>query len=127
MDNGKFNYLWQINFTFSKGSDKTRTIHTKSNNIEIMMDNKTDEIIKELFEKISITKIPRMIRRKMRENEFLFDNIDLVHHNLHKTSLNGAGSYIDSPKWLKNWKATINAKNNENKYFQYALTAALNY
>ena len=50
-----------------------------------------------------------------------------MHHNLHKTSLNGAGSYIDSPKWLKNRKATINAKNNENKYFQYALTAALNY
>ena len=38
------------------------------------------------------------------------------------------GSYIDSPKWLKNKKTTVNPKNNDNdKCFQYALTAALNY
>ena len=36
-------------------------------------------------------------------------------------------SYIDSPKWLKNKKATINPKDNDNNCFQYALTAALNY
>ena len=27
-------------------------------------------------------------------------------------------SYIDSPKWLKNKKATINPKNNDDKCFQ---------
>ena len=31
------------------------------------------------------------------------------------------------PKWLKNKKPTINHKNNDNNYFQYALTVALNY
>ena len=36
------------------------------------------------------------------------------------------GSYIDSPKWLKNKKATINPKNNDYKCFQYAVTLALN-
>ena len=36
-------------------------------------------------------------------------------------------SFIGSPKWLKNKKATINPKNNGNNGFQYALTAALNY
>ena len=35
-------------------------------------------------------------------------------------------SYIDSPKWLKNKKATITLKNNDS-YFQYALTVALNH
>ena len=35
--------------------------------------------------------------------------------------------HIDSPKWLKNKKATINFKNNDDKCFQYALTVALNY
>ena len=34
---------------------------------------------------------------------------------------------MDSPKWIKNKKATINPKNNDDKCFQYALTAALNY
>ena len=34
---------------------------------------------------------------------------------------------MDSPKRLKNKKATINQKNNDSKYFQDALTVALNY
>ena len=63
----------------------------------------------------------------MRESEFVFDSVDLLHYNLHKASLNSGGSYIDSPKWLKNKKATINSKINDNKCFQYALPAALNY
>ena len=32
-----------------------------------------------------------------------------------------------SPKWLKNIKATINPKNNDDKCFHYAVTAPLNY
>ena len=46
----------------------------------------------------------------MSGSEFVFDSIDLLHYNLHKISLNRSGSYIDSPKWLKNKKATINSK-----------------
>ena len=41
--------------------------------------------------------------------------------------LNGGGSCIDSPGWLQNKKATINPKNNDDHFFQYALTVALNY
>ena len=51
----------------------------------------------------------------------------LLHHNLHKISLNRVGSYMHFPQWLKNEKATINPKNNEDKCFQYAVIAALNY
>ena len=36
-------------------------------------------------------------------------------------------SYTDSAKWLKNKKATINPKNNDDNCFQYALIVALNY
>ena len=39
-----------IDFTSSKDSDEICTMHTKSNNIEIMMGNETDQIIEELFE-----------------------------------------------------------------------------
>ena len=64
----------------------------------------------------------------MRGSEFIFDSVDLLYYNLQKINLNRKGSsYIDSPKWLKNKKATINPKNNDNNCFQYALTAALNY
>ena len=60
-------------------------------------------------------------------SEFVFDNIDLLYYKLHKISLNRGGSYTDSPKWLKNNKATINYKNNDDKCFQYALTVVLNH
>ena len=63
----------------------------------------------------------------MRVSEFLFDNVDSSYYRLHKISLNRGGSYIDSPKWLKNKKATINPKNNDDKCFHYALTVALNH
>ena len=63
----------------------------------------------------------------MRVSEFVFDNIDSLYYKLHKISLNRGGSYIDSPKWLKNNKAIINPKNNDDKCFQYALTVVLNH
>ena len=56
-----------------------------------------------------------------------FDSVDLLHYNLHEISLNRGGLHIDTPKWSKNKKVTINPKNNGDKCFQYAVTAALNY
>ena len=50
-----------------------------------------------------------------------------MHYKLRKISLNRSGSYIDSPKWLKNKKAIINPKNNDGKCFQYAITVSLNH
>ena len=75
-----------INFISSKDSDEIRTMHTKSNNIEIMMGNETDEIIEELFESL-LQKYQEGLEEKMRGSEFVFDSIDLLHYNLHKISL----------------------------------------
>ena len=69
----------------------------------------------------------RRLEEKIRGSEFAFDSLDLLHYNLHEINLNRGGSYIDSPKWLKNKKATINPKINDGKCFQYALTISLNY
>ena len=42
-------------------------------------------------------------------------------------NLSGGGSYIDSPDWIKNKKATINPINKkDNKCFQYSVTIVLN-
>ena len=48
----------------------------------------------------------------MKGSEFIFHNIDLLYYKLHKISLDGGGSYMDSPKWLKN-KAMMNPKSND--------------
>ena len=66
------------------------------------------------------------LEEPIRGREFVFHSIDLLCYKLHKVSRNRDGSYIDSPEWLKNKKATINPKNNDDKFFQYALTVALN-
>ena len=63
----------------------------------------------------------------MTGSKFIFDSVDALYYNLNKMSLSRGGSYIDSSKWLKNKKATINPKNNDDKCFQYAITVALNY
>ena len=49
----KIQLMMIINFIFSKDSDEIHTMHTKSNNIEIMMGNKIDESIEEFFESLS--------------------------------------------------------------------------
>ena len=68
------------------------------------------------------------LEKSMRGSEFIFDSVDLLYYNLQKINLNRKGSsYIDSPKWLKNKKATTYPKNNEINFFQYALNLALSY
>ena len=99
---------------------------TKSNNIEVMMGSQTDEIIEDLF-KFRLQRYPEKLEESMRGSDFIFDSIDLLYYDLHKISLNRGGSYIDSLKWLKDKKATINPKNKDDKCFQYAITVALNH
>ena len=45
----KIQLTMAVNFISSKDSDEARTMHTKSNNVEIMMGSETDEIIEEIF------------------------------------------------------------------------------
>ena len=50
-----------------------------------------------------------------------------MHYKCHKVNYKRGGSYIDSPDWIKNKKATIDSKNEGNESFRYAATVALNY
>ena len=61
-------------------------------------------------------------------SSFTFASVELMDYKIHETSLKRGGSYIESPEWLKNKGAIINPKNKkDDKFFQYALTLALNY
>ena len=89
-----------IKFQSSKGSHETRIVHSKSDNIEIMMGGETDEIIKEIFESL-LQRYPKGLEESIKESELVFDSVDSLYYKLHKISLNRSGSYIDSPNWLK--------------------------
>ena len=116
-----------INFVSSKpNSDETGIMYTKGINVEIMTGSDTNEVIEALFESL-LQKYLENLEKKMRGSEFVFDDVHALHYDLNKISLNRGGSYVDSPQWLKNKKATINPKNNDDKCFQYAISIALNY
>ena len=118
----------EINFITSKpDSDETRILHTKSNNIEIMIGSDTNEVIENLFRSL-LQRYQENLEEKMRGSEFIFDGINLLHYDLNKISLNRGGLYI---KLLIGWKikkTTINPQNKkDDKCFQYDLTVALNH
>ena len=116
----------EVNFISLKpASDETRIMYTRSDNIEIMFGDDNDDIIEQLFKSL-LKKYEENLQNKMRGSEFEFDDVNFLCYHFNKTSINRGGSYIDSPKWLKDKKSTINSKNNDDKCFQYALTLALN-
>ena len=49
---GKIQLSREINFVLSKDSDEVRKMHTKSDNIDILMGSETYDIIKELFKSL---------------------------------------------------------------------------
>ena len=107
-------------------SDETLTMRTKSDNIDVMMGSETDEIIEEVFKSL-LQRHQEKLGESMRGSYFIFDSVNALHYDLNRISLTREGSYIDSPEWLKNKKATINPQNKDNRCFQYAGTVALNY
>ena len=122
----KLQLIEGINFVSLKpSSDETRIMHTRSDNEEFMNGDDTDEIIKGLFESL-LQKYEENVQNKMRGSDFEFDRVNFLYYDFNKITLNRDGSYIDSPKWLKDKKSTINPENNDGKCFQYAVTLALN-
>ena len=44
----------------------------------------------------------------MKGSEFLVDYVHSLYYKCHKINLNRGGSYIDSPNWVRNKRATVN-------------------
>ena len=116
----------EINFISLKpGSDEARVMYTRSDNEEFMNGSDTDEVIKLLFESF-LQKYEENLQEKMKGSDFEFDGVNFLYYDFNKTSIYRDGSYIDSPKWLKDKKSTINPRDNDHKCFQYAVTLVLN-
>ena len=86
-----------INVISSKDSDETQIVHSKSDNIEIMMGSETDEIIEELFKPL-LQRYQEGLEESMKRIEFIFGSVNILYYNLNKMNLNHGGSYIDTPK-----------------------------
>ena len=65
-------------------------------------------------------------RDRERERNFIFNSVQLLYYKC-QDKFKRRGSYIESFDWTKHKKATINLKNEDDKCFQYAATAAIDY
>ena len=124
----KIQLIMKINFISSKNFNETRDMHSKTDNIEIMLGSDTDEIIKNLFNSL-LQRYNKGLHESMSGSDFVFDYVESLNYIFHKIDLKIiGGSYIKPPEWIQNKKATINPHNKkDNKCFQYAITIALNY
>ena len=67
-----------VNFISSKpDSDETCIMHTKSNNIEIMIGSDTNEVIEKLFESLS-EEYQENLKEKMSGSDFVFDAVNVL-------------------------------------------------
>ena len=109
-DSGKI--LGDIRTLYESEEDYYEPVRTSSafnnNYIEYESNGDKDEILS-------------VKEKSMKGSEFVFDSADLLYYKLHKISPSRGGSYIDSPEGIKNKKATVNPRNNDDKCFQYAL------
>ena len=65
----------------------------------------------------------------MREgSDFNFESVDLLDYKLHKIKSKRGGLYIECPERIRNKRAAINPKNEDNNNcFQFSLIVALNH
>ena len=82
-------------------------MHIKGVNEEFMNSSDTDKIIKELFKSL-LQRYQENLQEKMEGLDFAFDGVNYLYYNFNKISIRRDGSYIDSPKWLKDKKSTVN-------------------
>ena len=117
----------EISFVSQKpGSDETRVMYTRSFCEEIMSGSETEEIMEKLIKSL-LQKYQDNLQNKMKGSDFIFNGVNYLFYDLNRITISKGGSYIESPKWLKDKKCTINQKNIDNKRFQYATTLALNF
>ena len=116
----------RVNFISSKDTGETRTIYVWSNNESIMWGSDAGDIIRELFRSFLHNYQEEL--KMIKGSNFVFESVELMDYKLHRVRLRRGGSYIKSPEWLANKRATINPKNkNDDDCLRWSTISELNY
>ena len=70
-------------------------MHSKSGNMEVMINDEADEIVKELSK--SFKNRYQNNLELMKSSEFVFDYVHLLYYKSHKINPSCGGSCLDSP------------------------------
>ena len=120
----KFHLTMVINGMSSKDTHEERLMHLKSDNIEIMTNDKIDESIEKAFQ-LLLSRYQIGSETTVKGSRVFFDHIHLLYYKCYKINPNLGGSYINYPDKIRKKKATTNPINkNYNKCFQYSVTLA---
>ena len=79
-----------IDFISSECNDKERVVHSKSDNIEITINDEADKVIEGLL-------LIKSLETLVTGSNFIFYCVHLLYYKCHKLILNCGGSYIHSP------------------------------
>ena len=115
-----------LGFNMVDISDNRRITHSsRSDNVIYRPSSNTNEIIEELL--ISLhKKFDDDLVLSRESSSFVYESVEECNIHFHKIDLRRGSSFIDTPEWLKNKKATINPQNTNNAYcFMYAIAIAL--
>ena len=117
----------KISFVSQKpDSNEIRIMYTRSTPEEIIIRCETEEVAENLILQL-LQKCQNNLQNKVKGSDFIFNGINCLYYDLNRITINKGGAYIESPKWLKDKKCTINKKTTDNKCFQYATFLALNF
>ena len=112
----------------TKSFEKTRTIYTKSEPLEIFMGSHTKDVIDKLFNTLLQRFQNAQETSNERGSEFIPDSVELLYYHFQRKDIRRAESYIISPDWIARTKATINPKNEkDNECFKWSIISGLNY
>ena len=90
----KIQLSMQISF-ISLTNEESDTMHSKSDNIEIMRGRSTDDIINMLIESFT-QRYQEGLETRMRGSSYVFNHVKLLEYHFHKISLSRVSSYIST-------------------------------
>ena len=94
----------------------------------MFMGSEKENIIDTLFNTILNEIQQAMETSNERVSGLTHDSVGLLYYHFQRIGIRGAESYITSPDWIANKKATINPKNEkDNECFNWSIIARLNY
>ena len=75
----------------SKDNNEECVMHSKSENVKIMINDKEDKVIEERFQSLQIG-----LETSRKGSDFVIDCVHLLYCNCHEINFKRAESYIDS-------------------------------
>ena len=67
-----------IHFIFSKGNDEEYVIHSKFDNMEIMINGKADEVTEKCFQSF-LSRYQNKLKTSIRSGDFIFGCVNLLY------------------------------------------------